>query len=129
MPKLQSLNVSYVIILLGAICACCSSELLAVNKINQTSIINAPPGTVGLGFGYRIGNSPYVDIDNISSEKNSNSTDLVPLYLYEGKYIFMHGTSAGLHLINTSAFTLDAIANYRFDRLETDASDFYVEHN
>jgi len=69
MPKLQSLNVSYVIILLGAICTCCSSELLAVNKINQTSIINAPPGTVGLGFGYRIGNSPYIDIDNISSEK------------------------------------------------------------
>lgn len=101
------------------------ANLFAVNQVNQTPIINAPPGTVGLGFGYRFGNSPYVDIDNISSEENSNSTDLVPLYLYEGKYFFMHGTSAGVHLINTPNFALDVIGHYRFDRLEAKASNFY----
>ncbi len=126
MPDFQSLKVNYIIILLGAIFTCFSSNLLAVNQVNQTPIINAQPGTVGLGFGYRIGNSPYVDIDNISSEENSNSTDLVPLYLYEGKYLFMHGTSAGIHLFNTPIFSLDAIGHYRFDRLEAKASDFYA---
>jgi len=54
---------------------------------------------VGLGFGYRFGNNPYVDIDEVSSEKNDNSSDLVLLYLYEVKYLFSHGTSAGLHIL------------------------------
>ena len=94
--------------------------------LTETPIVRAAPGTVGLGFGYRLGDSPYRDIDDLSSVENDFGGDLVPLYLYEGKHLFAHGTSAGLHLFRGSAFSLDAVARYRFDRLETDASPYYA---
>ena len=98
----------------------------AASLLTQTPIFDAPPGTVGLGFGMRGGDSPYFDVKDISSTNNDNQRDLVPLYLYEGKYLFFHGTSAGAHLFRNQYFAVDLIAQYRFDRLQTEASDFYA---
>ncbi len=97
----------------------------ATNLITHTPIVNAEPGTVGLGFGLRLGDSPYRGIDNVASINNDNSTDLVPLYLYEGDRIFFHGTSAGIHLLQGQDVSIDAIASYRFDRIEPDADAFF----
>ena len=98
----------------------------ASSLVTQTPFVDSPPGTVGLGFGLRGGDTPYRDIDNVASMNNDNSTDLVPLYLYNGKWFFFHGTSAGVHLLDQGAVSVDAVASYRFDRLETDASPFYA---
>lgn len=94
------------------------------NQVTQVPFANAQAGSVGLGAGVRAGRSPYKGIETLSSLENENNTDLVPLYLYEGQYLFSHGTRAGVHLWDKTV-TLDAVVQYRFDRLETEASDFY----
>lgn len=90
----------------------------------QITIQNAPPGTVGLGFALRRGTSPYVGVENISSTLSDSKADLIPLYLYEGKWLFVHGTSAGVHLFGNDWLKIDALTEYRFDRLESDANDY-----
>ncbi|MCZ6517731.1 MAG: MipA/OmpV family protein [Gammaproteobacteria bacterium] len=106
----------------------CSAAMPARADLGVTEIpiVDAPSGTAGLGFGIRAGTSPYVGIDNVSSMENDNDTDLVPLYLYEGKVLFSHGTSAGVHVVNTDRFGVDLLAKYRFDRLESDADIFFA---
>ena len=94
--------------------------------VTEIPIVDAPPGTVGLGFGIREGTSPYIGIDNKSSIDNDHDADLLPLYMYEGKYLFGHDTSGGLHLINTERFSADLLVKYRFDRLESDADIFFA---
>ena len=109
------------LILLGA-----ASPAHADPGITEVPIVDAPAGTAGLGFGFRAGTSPYKNVDNVSSITNDNDVDLVPLYLYEGKYLFAHGTSGGVHVVNTDWFSADLLAQYRFDRLESDADIFYA---
>jgi outer membrane scaffolding protein for murein synthesis (MipA/OmpV family) len=70
-------------------------------------IIDAKPGTPGLGGGLRFGSGPYIG-------EASDRLDLVPLYLYEGKHLFAHGTSAGVHLYRNKRFMADLFARYRF---------------
>lgn len=104
----------------------------AENQVTQIPFSDTKAGTVGLGAGLRFGRSPYKYVESVSSLENENNADLVPLYLYEGKYLFFHGTRAGVHLLNNGLnddlntdIKLDLVAQYRFDRLETGASDFY----
>lgn len=101
------------------------TPVLADTMVAQIPIIDAPAGTSGLGPGFRFGASPYKNIDGISSILNENQSDLVPLYLFQGKVLFSHGTSMGLHLMNTENWKLDAIGRYRFDRLEVDADPIF----
>ena len=101
------------------------SFLSADNRVTEISLIDVPKGSVALGFGFRMGQSPYVNIDNISSQLNDKSTDLVPLYYYEGKYLFAHGTSFGVHLLDKEQFTIDLVSHYRFDRLEESDDPFF----
>lgn len=96
----------------------------AGNELTRTDIANAPIGTAGLGFGLRYGKSPYQGVEGTSSTLNDNQYDMVPLYLYEGRYLFMHGTSAGVHMFNNELLTVDLLGRYRFDRLEASSSDF-----
>lgn len=104
-----------------SVCAGISSA----SGVNEIPIFDAAKGTSGLGFGVRLGTSPYRNIDNVSSLDNDSRYDLLPLYLFEGDWFFAHGTSAGLHLINTSQWSLDVLGRYRFDRLEASADDYY----
>ncbi len=113
------------LLLVGLLC-CATAPVRADLGVTEIPIVDAPPGTAGLGFGIRGGTSPYVGIDNVSSMENDNDTDLVPLYLYEGKFLFSHGTSAGVHVVNTDRFGVDLLAKYRFDRLESDADIFFA---
>jgi MipA family protein len=90
------------------------------------TIADPPLGSSGLGIGYRFGDSPYRGIANIASDENDLNSDLVPLYLYEGRRLFARGSWAGLHLYDRPGFGVDMIARYRFDRLETEADAFYA---
>lgn len=81
-------------------------------EVARLPIVYAPPGTVGIGGGIRTGQSPYV-----GSERDQ---DLIPLYLYEGKYLFAHGTSFGVHLFRNDKVTFDLFSSYRFQKLDPD---------
>ncbi|WP_298447121.1 MipA/OmpV family protein [uncultured Marinobacter sp.] len=91
----------------------------------RTSVNEVPAGTVGLGAALRRGTSPYAGVDNISGVLNDSKADLIPLYLYEGKWLFAHGTSAGAHLVKSDWLKVDLLAKYRFNRLESDASPYF----
>lgn len=93
--------------------------------LTQTPFHDQEPGSAGLGFAPRFGQSPYEGLDNIGSTYNEYKYDLVPLYLYEGDYLFAHGTEWGVHLFRPEHFKLDLIARYRFDRLQVDSSAFF----
>lgn len=74
------------------------------------------PGSVGLGAGIRLQDSPY--------KADKTRTDLVPQYLMETEYVFGYGTYGGIHLFNTDTIQLDIIAQYRFDLLDPADSAF-----
>lgn len=80
-----------------------------------------PPGSAGLGGGIRLGPSPYLASDN----EDERQFDLIPLYLYEGKYFFARGTAGGLHIVNNDDYELNVFARYRFQQLDPDSHEFY----
>ncbi len=101
---------TYFIRLLGPVALLLATAAQA-QELAQIPIINAPPGTPGLGAGIRVSASPYVGQDA--------EDDLVPLYLYEGRYLFAHGTKFGLHLTEQDKpYALDLIARYDFRQLD-----------
>jgi outer membrane protein len=109
-----------ILLLVGLPCA----HTMADGGVTRTPIVDAPPESVGLGFGLRFGASPYRDVDNTSSITSDNNFDLLPLYLYEGEYLYFHGSSWGLHAYNNGFFDLDILARARFDRLEAGSSPY-----
>lgn len=96
---------------MSALAASCLPAL-ADTRVTEIALDSVPKGSVALGFGFRMGESPCVNIDNISSQNNEQSTDLVPLYYYEGNYRFAHGTSFGAHLVDKENFSLDLVTKY-----------------
>lgn len=91
----------------------------------RMSVTDIPAGTVGLGAAIRGGTSPYTGVNNIASQGAGNKVDLLPLYLYEGEWLFAHGTSAGIHAFDNDWLKVDVLAKYRFNRLESDANDYF----
>ncbi len=65
------------------------------------------PGSAGLGAMLRSERSPY--------KGAGVSNDLVPLYMYEGKRVFLHGTRVGLKLVDDMRHRVDLFLNYRFE--------------
>ncbi|KPJ94991.1 MAG: hypothetical protein AMJ55_05025 [Gammaproteobacteria bacterium SG8_15] len=100
------------------------SPVLADAEVTRIPILDAPPGTVGLGFGVRLETSPYKTGNSSSDMLN---IDWVPMFLYEGELLFAHGTSVGLHLFRNEFFSADILARYRFDHLDPQRSDYYQD--
>jgi outer membrane scaffolding protein for murein synthesis (MipA/OmpV family) len=98
---------------------------VATNPVTEIATGDIAAGTLGLGFGWRWGDSPYKGIDDISSKETDESSDLLPFYFYEGKFLFSHGSSAGVHLFDTGTFSADALIAYRFDRLEPERDPYF----
>ena len=90
------------------------STAMAGQEVARIAVTNVPAGTTALGGGFRLGDNPYIS----SGESDEVPLDLVPLYLYEGKFLFAHGTSLGVHLINNDRFSLSALARWRFQQLD-----------
>jgi len=90
-------------------------------EVWEIPFFDAPSGTAGLGAGMRLGQDPYLSSDNDGQRR----LDLVPLYFYEGKYLFLHGTSAGVHVVKNESFELNFYTRYRFQALDPDRHSFY----
>jgi outer membrane protein len=97
----------------------------AANPVTEIHADDIPKGLVALGAGWRFGDSPYVGIDHVGSIWHDGDYDLLPFYYYEGKWLFAHGSTAGIHLLENDNFRLDAVLSYRFDRLEADVDEFF----
>ncbi len=111
----------------GLLCFLClyHPAVHAAGEVTEIQLDNVPKGTVALGFGRRFGDTPYKGVSNVSSQDNENSSDLVPLYYYEGEYLFAHGTSFGVHLLDSDHFKIDLVSRYRFDRIEDSDDPFF----
>ena len=90
-------------------------------EIAEIPFFNSPPGTAALGGGLRIGKSLYRAVDN----EDTRQLDLVPMYLYNGKWLFARGTAGGLHFVNRENFQFNLLARYRFTKLDPDRNAFY----
>jgi outer membrane scaffolding protein for murein synthesis (MipA/OmpV family) len=68
-----------------------------------------PEGTPGLGGLLRVGHQNYLG--------EPSRTDFIPLFLYEGRYIFAHGTSFGVHALRNEWFSFDLLGRMRLNRM------------
>jgi outer membrane scaffolding protein for murein synthesis (MipA/OmpV family) len=71
-----------------------------------------PEGTPGLGGLLRVGHQNYVG--------EPSRTDLIPLFLYEGRYAFAHGTSFGVHAFRNELFSFNLLGRMRLNRMLPD---------
>jgi outer membrane protein len=90
-------------------------------EVAEIPFFNAPPGTTALGGGIRLGQSPYLASDN----EDQREFDLIPLYLYEGDYVFFRGTAAGVHFVKNDNWEVNLYGRYRFQKLDPDRNEFY----
>ena len=82
------------------------SQFAAATSDQFTSILSVPGGA-GLGVATRMESSLY---------RNGGTTyDLVPLYLYEGKHVYLHAYRAGLKLYNDDDNRFDVFLAHRFE--------------
>ena len=91
-------------------------------EVAEIPFFHAPPGTAALGGGLRSGQSPYLASDSEDERKQ----DLIPLYLYEGKYLFARGVSGGVHVFRNDVFEVNAYTRFRFQKLDPDSNAFYA---
>ena len=98
-----------------------AGNTVAAQEVTEIPFFNAPEGSTALGGGIRFGQSPYLASDN----EDERQLDLIPLYLYEGKYLFLRGTGGGLHFVNTDKWEVNLYARYRFQHLDPDSHAFY----
>jgi outer membrane scaffolding protein for murein synthesis (MipA/OmpV family) len=117
MKTINSLAMKYLVVATACLVAGSSSA----QEVAEIPFFHAPAGTAALGGGIRGGQSPYLATDN----EDQRLLDLVPLYLYEGKWLFARGTAGGIHLVNNDAFQFNLYARYRFQKLDPDSNVFY----
>jgi outer membrane scaffolding protein for murein synthesis (MipA/OmpV family) len=94
---------------------------VTAQEVAEIPLFNAPQGTAALGGGIRGGQSPYFASDN----EDQRHLDLIPMYLYEGKYLFFRGAAGGIHLIKNDALEINLYGRYRFQNLDPDSNVFY----
>jgi outer membrane scaffolding protein for murein synthesis (MipA/OmpV family) len=113
--KAASRLVFVAVVLSGAMLPAAAQEVAVI------PFVNTPAGTTGLGGGLRFGQTLYRDADN----EEQRRTDLVPLYLYNGKRLYAHGTSGGVHVFDTGTIRFNALARYRFTKLDPSSNAYY----
>ena len=69
-------------------------------------------GSAGLGFAVRSEQSPYAG--------GGTRYDLLPLYLYEGERVFLHGSRAGLKVFKADSQRVDFFVEQRFEGFPDD---------
>jgi outer membrane scaffolding protein for murein synthesis (MipA/OmpV family) len=108
--------------------ACIFSILLVASparaqyEVAEIPFFDTPKGTAALGGGLRLGQDLYIAADN----EDQRQYDLVPLYLYNGKYVFFRGTAGGVHLFSTDTLELNLMGRYRFTKLDPDRNAFFA---
>ena len=61
-------------------------QAIAQYEVAEIPFFNTPKGTAALGGGLRLGQDLYLAFDDSTDQRQF---DLVPLYLYNGKYVFL----------------------------------------
>ena len=100
---------------------CLVGATISAQEVAEIPFFHAPPGSAALGGGIRSGQSPYLATDN----EDQRQVDLIPLYLYEGRWLFARGTAGGIHLFNNDRFQFNLYTRYRFQQLDPDSNVFY----
>jgi len=103
------------------LCVLAAAPSHAGQEVAEIPFFNAPPGTAALGGGVRLGQSIYRAFDN----DDQRQYDLIPLYLYNGKYLFARGTAGGVHFVNRDNIQLNLLFQFRFNKLDPDRNAFY----
>jgi MipA family protein len=98
-----------------------AAPAFAQYEVAEIPFFDAPKGSAALGAGLRLGRDLYLESDNDDIRR----FDLVPLYLYNGKYLFFRGTSGGIHLISNDAIELNLLGRYRFNQLDPGRNEYY----
>ena len=98
-----------------------SCPAYAQYEVAEIPFFNTPKGTAALGGGIRLGQDLYIATDN----EDQRQFDLVPLYLYNGKYIFFRGTAGGVHLFSRDSIELNVMGRFRFTKLDPDRNAFF----
>jgi len=106
----------------AALIATSAFPAYAQYEVAEIPFFNTPKGTAALGGGLRLGQDLYLAFDDSSDQRQF---DLVPLYLYNGRYLFFRGTAGGVHVINNDSFELNVMGRYRFTKLDPDRNVFY----
>jgi outer membrane scaffolding protein for murein synthesis (MipA/OmpV family) len=94
----------------------------SAQEVAEIPSFHAPPGAAALGGGMRFGQSPYLTSDN----EDERQLDLLPPYLYEGKYLFASGVSGGVHVARNDVFEFNLYARYRLQKLDPDSNAYYA---
>ena len=102
--------------------ALCLASAATAQEVAEIPFFTAPQGSAALGGGLRSGQNPYRASDN----EDQRLADLIPLYLYEGKYLFARGTSGGIHVLRNDTLEFNLYSRYRFQRLDPDSNEFYT---
>ena len=118
--RMKQTTESMVTLLIIASIICATRNSLA-QEVAEIPFFNARPGSAALGGGLRIGQSPYFATDS----DDERQLDLIPLYLYAGKFLFARGTAAGVHVARNDVFQFNVLMRYRFQQLNPDSHSFY----
>jgi outer membrane protein len=103
-------------------CALLLGVTASAQEVAEIPFFSSEPGAAALGGGFRFGQSPYLASDN----EDQRQTDLIPLYLYEGKYLFARGVSGGVHLFRNDSLELNLYTRFRFQKLDPASNEFYA---
>lgn len=79
----------------------------------------AIPGSAGLGAIQRLASSPY--------RGATVTQDLVPLYMYEGKQVYLHANRAGWKLSERQEHDLEVFVDYRFEGFPADQTPLVLQ--
>jgi outer membrane protein len=104
--------------------ACCvifATPVFAGQDVTDIPFSSSPTGSAALGGALHIRRNVYKPAENVDDWP----IDLVPLLLYNGKYVFSRGTAAGVHVLNKRSVELNLLARVRFDNLDPGDSEFY----
>lgn len=101
--------------------AWCWAVVASAQEVAEIPFFHAPAGSAALGGGLRFGTNPYF----ADESEDQRELDLIPLYLYEGRYIFARGTAGGIHIIDNDNFEFNLYTRFRFQNLDPDINEFY----
>jgi outer membrane protein len=92
---------------IGFAAVCGAASIAAKANSDPLTGLVAEPGGAGLGAALRLERSPYAGAGIRS--------DLLPLYLYEGKHVYLHAARIGLHLDSSPQQRFDVFLAHRFE--------------
>jgi len=95
-------------------CLIVATSAFAGQEVTELAVSRWPTGSASLGGALHIRRNVYKPAENVDNWP----IDLVPLVLYNGKYVFSRGLAAGVHVIDKRSVELNLLAQVRLDNLD-----------